>query len=526
MRRLLAVGLCLASLVAACSSSEDGSSEGKAAGDSAVASGGSFGGSSGGSEEEASVVGSTSRVTRLEGLPDFKARQLWGADYIEVFDAGFDSGPLEPAQEKAAEFNFPLEDHRALEAVSPAGWMAFAVNLGKTSTLSPPRQARALAAVAVAMNGAVIGTINASEKFDPSPLVDDASADQSRLAPQLAAPVASEYSARGLPIATSVAAAEVLEYLFPSHKARIEAALGSSKAIELLSGRVSVYSASVASVYGSLYGSIVVRRLQEEGIEFEPRGDYVVSPGATWVPTPPLFSPALDPIAGDWPKWNTYDEALARIPAPPASDSPELEAAAQQVYQVTLAADDTWRRLIDQWALVVGTETPPGIWMLTAAQYMIDQQVDVSDQAYVLAVLATAMADTGVEVWHEKFRYGLLRPITVIRRDIDPNFSSLVVTPPFPSYPSGHSTFSGCAAEVLGGVWPDLAARWADSAGQAGDSRVVGGIHYWFDNSEGLKMGERLCGAIADSAGLKASTDSALAHAHYVSLDAGSPQGE
>ncbi len=48
-----------------------------------------------------------------------------------------------------------------------------------------------------------------------------------------------------------------------------------------------------------------------------------------------------------------------------------------------------------------------------------------------------------------KFQYDLLRPVTYIRRTIDPKWESLINTPPFPEYPSGHSTQSGAAAAVL-----------------------------------------------------------------------------
>ncbi|MBI5610894.1 MAG: vanadium-dependent haloperoxidase, partial [Deltaproteobacteria bacterium] len=93
------------------------------------------------------------------------------------------------------------------------------------------------------------------------------------------------------------------------------------------------------------------------------------------------------------------------------------------------------------------------------------------------------------------------------------------VTPAFPGFISGHSTFSRAAAEVLaaytgspyfpGGLGEfatkagdylvfedgpsvDVTLQWAtyfDAADQAGQSRIFGGIHIWPDDSVGRQLG-------------------------------------
>ena len=73
----------------------------------------------------------------------------------------------------------------------------------------------------------------------------------------------------------------------------------------------------------------------------------------------------------------------------------------------------------------------------------LDKSVDV------LTRLGVAEADAFIGCWHAKYQYDLLRPITYIRRVIDPKWEPLLNTPPFPEYPSGHSTQSGAAAAVL-----------------------------------------------------------------------------
>jgi hypothetical protein len=87
----------------------------------------------------------------------------------------------------------------------------------------------------------------------------------------------------------------------------------------------------------------------------------------------------------------------------------------------------------------------------------------------------------------------------------DSSWSSFIVTPPFPDYVSGHSTFSGAASKVLAmffgsdnisfTVGSDGAAGTRDftsflaAANEAALSRLYGGIHYRSANDDGLASG-------------------------------------
>src|SRR5262249_42886659 len=127
--------------------------------------------------------------------------------------------------------------------------------------------------------------------------------------------------------------------------------------------------------------------------------------------------------------------------------------------------------------------------------------------------------------WDAKYVYNFWRPITAIRdprasqinpgTTSDPNWTPLWNTPNFPGYTSGHSTFSGAASVILASIFgpnthftngsddmPGYSrsfASFADAADEAGDSRVVGGIHFQFDNSAGLAAGRALGAYIAQN---------------------------
>ena len=115
-------------------------------------------------------------------------------------------------------------------------------------------------------------------------------------------------------------------------------------------------------------------------------------------------------------------------------------------------------------------------------------------------------AHTFIACWQAKFAYNLLRPVTYIRQHIDPKWEPLLITPPFPEYPSGHSTQSGAAAGVLtaifgegfafedathedDGLAPRAFASFHDAAKEAAISRLYGGIHYRAAIDRGLEQG-------------------------------------
>lgn len=94
------------------------------------------------------------------------------------------------------------------------------------------------------------------------------------------------------------------------------------------------------------------------------------------------------------------------------------------------------------------------------------------------------MYDAFVACWDAKFHYWLARPITV-----DPSLNTIFSTPPFPSYPSGHSTISNAAAQVMNALFPEKSREWDDLALEASNSRVWSGVHYRFDIEAGETLG-------------------------------------
>jgi membrane-associated phospholipid phosphatase len=252
-------------------------------------------------------------------------------------------------------------------------------------------------------------------------------------------------------------------------------------------------------------------------------GSYTVrnDPGA-WQPTPPAFAA---PLAPQWRYVTPFamtDPTQFRPDAPPALDSAEYAAAFNEVKD--LGRIDSTTRTAEQtqiarfWNGGTGTSFAPGYWNRVAQFVAQDQGLSLVADARLLALLNVATADAIIACWDSKYEYNLWRPVTAIRAadtddnpatDADTGWTPLLVTPAFPSYISAHSTVSGAAASVLGALFGDSYqftvtsesvpftrsfTSFSAAAAEAGRSRIYGGIHYTFDNVNGLAVG----GEVAD----------------------------
>jgi hypothetical protein len=71
-------------------------------------------------------------------------------------------------------------------------------------------------------------------------------------------------------------------------------------------------------------------------------------------------------------------------------------------------------------------------------------------------------------------------------------------TPRHPSYPSGHSTYSAAASEVLSYFFPDYTGEFDKLADNAGMARLWAGIHYRSDHVQGARLGRCVAQIIID----------------------------
>jgi membrane-associated phospholipid phosphatase len=402
-----------------------------------------------------------------------------------------------------------LEDRRMLAGDVVLQWNEVLLDAVRVARTAPPYAARNMAIVQTA----VLDAVNAAGNGGGNGRADRGgdSAGASAVA------------------AAAGAAHDALVGLYPAQKAVFDAALAAS-----LAGVPDGRSEDRGVALGQSAAARVLADRADDGAADVVAYTPATGPGA-WQPTPPASQPALLP---NWPAVTPFAidaGSQFRPAAPPDVGGRKFAAAFQEVKALGGATSATRTAAQTQialfWADGGGTATPPGHWNEIAQDVAVQRGNTLAENARLFAALDVALADAGIAAWDSKYAYNCVRPVTAIRNaaadgnaatDADPAWTPLIATPPFPSYVSGHSTFSAAAATVLSGFFGTDRVRftttsdglpgvkrtftsfWA-AAEEAGMSRIYGGIHFSFDNEEGLKLGRQVGRLIVREMGKRSS---------------------
>ena len=240
--------------------------------------------------------------------------------------------------------------------------------------------------------------------------------------------------------------------------------------------------------------------------------NYVPPSGAgQWSATPPGFARALLPRWGNNRLFALKNAQDCPAPAPPPySEDPSsaFYKDAQEVHRISKEATQEQRQIALYWADDPGkTPTPAGHWVFIANDLIKVRKASLAAAAQTMAQLNLAMADAFIVGWKAKYELNLLRPVTYIQLVLESNWvPTLMDTPPFPEYPSGHSVQSSAAATVLSSLygtdtaftdnthndrgWGPRSFRSFQIAGEeAARSRQTAGIHFGFGITGGQAQG-------------------------------------
>lgn len=245
--------------------------------------------------------------------------------------------------------------------------------------------------------------------------------------------------------------------------------------------------------------------------------EYVPPAGpGLWVPTAPAFQRAMLPYWGNNRpiiKPRTPELAAIRPPVYSTDTSAVFYREAFLVYHTRLTLTPEQDLIARYWSDGGGTFTPPGHLIAITAQLVADQQLSLSAAAKLFAQVGIGLNDAGILCWKYKYKYNLLRPITYIQANIDSSWTPTIVTPPFPSYTSGHATFTGAAGRILAAYFgtnfsftdrqkvPEgfpsrFFSNFSRMTDEAAVSRVYGGIHYQFDSEVGKQTGNTIAARV------------------------------
>jgi hypothetical protein len=235
-------------------------------------------------------------------------------------------------------------------------------------------------------------------------------------------------------------------------------------------------------------------------------------------------------------------------PEPPALYPEErYTRQAEELLHISADLTDHQKMISEYWADGPASELPPGHWNLLAQVVARRDGQSLDENVKLFFLLNSALFDASIAVWECKRFYDYVRPITAIRflfagqqvqawggpfrgtqtidgKDWLPYQRGTFLTPPFPEYVSGHSTFSAAAAELLkrftgsdrfgyAVVLPAGSSRiepgatplhpivlvwrtFTEAADEAGLSRRYGGIHFRDGDLQGRALGRRVAALV------------------------------
>lgn len=254
----------------------------------------------------------------------------------------------------------------------------------------------------------------------------------------------------------------------------------------------------------------------------------VIMEDGRWIPTPPAYTPALEPhwceirplaldscgqfLPPSPPKYNMKDSTsrycieLMEVKNTGDHLTPEQKEIAE------FFDDNPFKvNAVGHLNYVTKKFSPPGHWMNIVGIAAQKSRADFNRTVAAYTETSIALFDGFIACWKAKFMYNTIRPETVINKMVDDKWQPYIQTPPFPSYVSGHSVISGASAEVMTHYFGDhfqytdtsgkefgIPARsfksFRDAALEASWSRLYGGIHYRCDleqgNLVGIKIGQ------------------------------------
>jgi Vanadium chloroperoxidase N-terminal domain len=260
------------------------------------------------------------------------------------------------------------------------------------------------------------------------------------------------------------------------------------------------------------------------------------------------------------PHWGTIkgfalDPATQMPPHFSVPGPPKLADGSYNPAEVDLALTDTSnldairKARVEYWVDGPGSEFPPGHSMVFAQALSRMRSHTLDQDVKLFFMLGNAQMDASISAWKAKYDWDFVRPVTSIRtryKDkqvtswLGPNkgygkvfgqnwmpYQALtVVTPAFPEYVSGHSTFTAAGRTILGGFGgdkfnaqvvitagsqkfeanspaTDITLTWrtlTDAADDAGWSRRWGGIHFKSGDEHGRLLGKVVASDVWDKA--------------------------
>lgn len=402
----------------------------------------------------------------------------WGAGAVYRWN--------EIARELAARYNIPPASNA--DGKYPVPDAANPLADPKFPFANPPYTSRALAYLSVAQYDALVSAWNFKYKFKRSaPSKVDASIPA-------ALPVSALPSYPSEDAVVAAASVTILKAMFPGEVPYLDAKLKEHLASRQWAGMNVTSDLTAGTNLGNAVAAKVMGRARTDGMGAA--NNQALTAGMIeaaksrgikeqWVSQEAPARPPMLPNFGAVQTWNFDRKTLEQIrPVMPyVVGSAEWQKELDKLKSIQNKQTREQARIANYWADGAGSYTPPGHWHRAAANAAHEAKFSEIKMARTLALLGTAEMDAGIACWETKYYYYTPRPQQF-------GAKTSVGLPNFPSYTSGHSTFSAAGATVLGYIFPDQAEKFNAQAQEASVSRIYGLIHYRIDCDLGLKHGK------------------------------------
>jgi hypothetical protein len=235
-----------------------------------------------------------------------------------------------------------------------------------------------------------------------------------------------------------------------------------------------------------------------------------------WTKTTPGYLPSLLPFWGGNKTMLAGSHALVHEckPFEFSKDSTSMiYQNSKEIVELSNSSNPELEIIAEYWNDAAGySGTPAGHWFTIAQQIAQQNHLTIERALELYAKLGIALNEASITCWKLKYTYNFLRPISYIHRFIDPQFNTIIDSPPFPEFPSGHSFQSGAGSEVFNAIIgtnysftdsTNATKRGIDNtlrsytnfdemADEISLSRLYGGIHYRYTLDQSLEYGRKL----------------------------------
>jgi len=280
------------------------------------------------------------------------------------------------------------------------------------------------------------------------------------------------------------AAAAVIAHLYPAEAQRVSSAADEASRSRVMAGAAFPSDAKAGLELGRAVAARVIERMKVDGAKW-----------AGTVPTGPGLWRGTNPVGVDevgWPLFVMSSASQFRPGPPPAHDSPQRAA--------ELAETKDFKRTpftnakVFYWQF--GQLGLPGVTVRLSEEVGRRLAEDGADASAPRAARAYALVHVAhYEGWiasqDAKFHYWVARP-----NQFDAAVTTVIPTPPFPSYPSNAATLVKAPTVVLSYLFPREKDRYDGWVREFGESRLWAGIHFRSDVQSGSDIGRQLGEAV------------------------------